>query len=679
MALEPKDAAAQPDLDTSELRSMTWRFWVAAALGLPVLVLAMSPMLGIWIGLSPVVARWAQFALSTPVVLWAGWPLFERGWRSLITSNLNMFTLISLGVGAAYGYSVLAVLLPSMIPRAFQEDGRPAVYFEAATTIIALVFLGQVLELVARRRTGAAIGELLSLAPPTARVIRDNQEEEVPLDEVRQGDQVKVVPGDKLPVDGQIISGNGLVDESMLTGEALPVSKQPGDSVIGGTVNQNGSFRMRALRVAEQTVLSQIVRMVADAQRSRAPIQRLADRVAAWFVPAVVLAAVITFVAWAWLSPQEPRLALALINAVAVLIIACPCALGLATPMSIMVGIGRGAKDGVLIKEAEALELMEQVDTIVVDKTGTLTEGRPQLTECIPTGSISENELLEYAAAVEQNSQHPLGWAIVKCAHERGLRPSGVDAFHATAGGGVSGIVRGTNVSIGTATFLADRQVRGVDSLRPRAASLQHDGRTVMYVALGGQIAGLLAVFDPVKSTTPEAVRELRALGLRIIILTGDNERTARVVAEQLAIDDVEAGVSPQHKYTRVKALRAQGRKVAMAGDGINDAPALAEADVGIAMGTGTDVAIQSAGVTLVKGDLRGIVKAIQLSRSTMRNIRQNLFFAFIYNALGVPIAAGILVPLLGMHALLNPMVAAAAMSLSSVSVIMNALRLKTN
>ncbi|HCO21538.1 MAG TPA: cadmium-translocating P-type ATPase [Gimesia maris] len=677
MELEPKYVTALEEDDDTQLRSMTQRFWVAVVLGIPVLLLAMLPMLDKALEFSPFVSSWVQFALSSPIVLWAGWPFFKRGWRSLVNWNLNMFTLVSLGVGAAYLYSTAAVLVPGMIPDSFKENGHVAVYFEAAAVIIALVLLGQVLELRARRRTGNAVRELLSLAPPTARVVVNGQEQELPLEEVRESDILKVVPGEKIPVDGEIISGKSSIDESMLTGEPVPVSKQTGDLVMGGTVNQTGSFQMRAKHVGEGTVLSQIVRMVADAQRSRAPIQRIVDVVASWFVPAVVLIAIVTFVVWAWLSPEEPRLGFALINAVAVLIIACPCALGLATPMSIMVGIGRGAQEGVLIKDAVVLEVLEQVDTIVVDKTGTLTEGRPKLTECIPTESISEKELLEYASAVERNSEHPLGRAIIDAAREKGIDLAAVDEFDSTTGGGVSGTVKGKSVLIGKLDFLVDQRVRNIETMRERAETLQHDGHTVMFVAVNGQFAGLLAVSDPIKASTPDAVQELHDLGLRIIMLTGDNKRTALTVAKNLGIDEVEAGISPQDKNARVRALKTKGSKVAMAGDGINDAPALAEADVGIAMGTGTDVAIESAGVTLVKGDLRGIVKAVRLSRSTMRNIRQNLFFAFIYNILGVPVASGVLVPFLGMGALLSPMIAAAAMSLSSVSVIGNALRLR--
>ena len=678
MALEPKDVPAEGAADDAELSSMTRRLWVAAALAFPVLLLAMLPMTGVTLGISPAVSRWLQWALSTPVVLWAGWPFFVRGWQSLISRNLNMFTLISLGVGAAYLYSAMALLLPGVIPDSFKEDGHVAVYFEAAAVIIALVLLGQVLELRARRRTSSAVRELLSLAPPTARIVRGSQEAEIPLDKVRAGDVLKVVPGEKVPVDGEILTGNSTIDESMLTGEPVPVTKQTGDQVIGGTVNQTGSFQMRADRVGENTVLSQIVQMVAGAQRSRAPIQRVADVVASWFVPAVVMVAIVTFIAWTWLSPEEPRLAFALVNAVAVLIIACPCALGLATPMSIMVGVGRGAKEGVLIKDAEVLEILERVDTLIVDKTGTLTEGRPKLTDCIPVESVDRDELLAAAASVERYSEHPLGRAIVEAAQDRQMEPESVEQFDSTTGGGVSGQVGGQRILIGKPAFLANHDVQGVDLLAAQAENLQLQGRTVMFAAIDSRFAGLLVVSDPIKASTPDAVRELHELGLKIIMLTGDNERTARAVARQLGIDEMEAGVSPQRKSERVQALKAEGRKVAMAGDGINDAPALAAADAGIAMGTGTDVAIESAGVTLVKGDLRGIVKAVRLSRRTMGNIRQNLFFAFIYNALGVPVAAGALVPLFGMGALLNPMFAAAAMSLSSLSVVANALRLRT-
>ncbi|MEX2170520.1 MAG: heavy metal translocating P-type ATPase [Pirellulales bacterium] len=675
MALEPKSVVAAEE-DDPELRSMTLRFWVGLVLGVPVLLLAMLPMVGIDLGISMATSRWLQLTLATPVVLWAGWPFFERGGRSVITWNLNMFTLIALGVGAAYLYSVVAMLVPDWIPDAFKDHGHVAVYFEAAVMIVVLVLLGQVLELRARRLTSSAIRELMSLAPPTARLVQDGVERDVPLAEVRTGDLLRVLPGAKVPVDGTVTSGRSTVDESMITGEPLAVAKQEGDTLIGGTVNQTGSFVMRAERVGQETVLSQIVQLVSEAQRSRAPIQRLADRIAGWFVPLVVLVAVITFIAWALFSPREPRLAYALVSAVSVLIIACPCALGLATPMSIMVGVGRGAREGILIKNAEVLETLEQVDTLVVDKTGTLTEGRPKLTELHTSEGVSEQDLLRLAASVEQQSEHPLSRAIVEAAQERGIALAHIQDFNSVTGGGVLGIVEGRRVVIGNPNLLREQRVTDDDPLLSDAVQLQEQGRTVVFVAVDGRAVGLLAIADPIKPTTADAVRELHALGLRIVMLTGDNERTAKAVAKQLGIDEVEAGVSPQQKHERVVALKAAGRKVAMAGDGINDAPALAAADVGIAMGTGTDVAIESAGVTLVKGDLRGIVKAIRLSRRTMRNIRQNLFFAFIYNALGVPVAAGVLVPF-GITLLLNPMLAAAAMSFSSLSVVANALRLR--
>jgi Cu+-exporting ATPase len=588
-----------------------------------------------------------------------------------------MFTLIAIGTGAAYFYSLVAVLLPDLFPESFRHHGQVEVYFEAAAVIVTLVLLGQVLELGARRRTGTAIRELLSLAPPTARIVREGEEREVPLEDVHRGDILRVRPGEKIPVDGKLTEGKSTVEESMITGEPMPVEKQKGDPVIAGTVNQTGSFLMVAEKVGQETVLSQIVNMVADAQRSRAPIQKVADLVAAYFVPAVVVIAIFTFLVWAILQPEQPALAWAFVNAVAVLIIACPCALGLATPMSIMVGVGRGAKEGVLIKNAEVLEALAKVDTVVVDKTGTLTEGRPKLTESLPAPSFSDEELLRLAASIEQNSEHPLARAIVTGANERGLSMPTVEEFDSVTGGGVHGRVGGKTVLIGKRSLLAEKNVQDVGLLDARADELQQQGRTVMYVAVDQQFAGLVAVSDPIKPSTPEAVRTLHDLGMRIIMLTGDNEKTARTVAEKLGIDEFQASVRPEDKHQRIKSLRAEGWKVAMAGDGINDAPALAEADVGIAMGTGTDVAIESAGVTLVKGDLRGIVKAVKLSRRTMRNIRQNLFFALIYNALGVPIAAGVLYPI-SKHLLLNPMLAAAAMSFSSVSVVGNALRLRT-
>jgi Cu+-exporting ATPase len=677
MDLEPKFVQAAEEEEDPELRSMTRRFWVSAGLSIPLLIMAMAPMLGIelhrWI--RPQLNNWLQLALATPVVLWGGWPFFVRGWRSIVNRSLNMFTLIAIGTGAAYLYSLFAVLFPEYIPQAFRDPvhGIP-VYFEAAAIIITLVLLGQVLELRARRRTGGAIRELLSLAPPTARVVRDGDEREVPLEEVHVGDTLRVRPGDKVAVDGKVVEGRSSVDESMISGEPIPVGKGPGDEVIGGTVNQTGSFLMRADRVGSDTVLSRIVDMVAQAQRSRAPIQRLVDQVAAWFVPAVVVIAILTFIGWALLGP-EPRLAYALVNAVAVLIIACPCALGLATPMSIMVGVGRGAREGILIKNAEALETLEKADTIIVDKTGTLTEGRPELVEVVATGSVPEDELLRLSAAVEQQSEHPLARAVVEGTGKRGLKTYTAQDFQSTTGGGVLGTVEGRRVLIGKPEFLQEHGVADVQPLVDRAAALQEKGQTVVFVGIDGRAAGLLAVADPIKASTPEAIRALHELGLRVVMLTGDNEKTARSVARKLGIDEFEAGVLPEQKHERVRQLRAQGHVVAMAGDGINDAPALAEADIGIAMGTGTDVAIESAGVTLVRGDLRGIARAVALSRHVMRNIRQNLFFAFIYNSLGVPIAAGVLYPVFGL--LLSPMLAAAAMSLSSVSVIANALRLR--
>jgi Cu+-exporting ATPase len=680
MALEPMTFQAGAAEDDSELNDMTRRFWVAVVLTVPVLLLAMLPMVGVplvrWLGSS--LHLWLQCVLSTPVVLWCGWPFFVRGWQSVVTWNLNMFTLIAIGTGSAYLYSLFAILFPGLIPDSFRHGGAVAVYFEAAAVIVTLVLLGQVLELRARRRTGSAIRELLSLAPPKARVVRDGHEQEVALDEVQTGDILRVRPGDKIPVDGKLTEGSSSVDESMITGEALAVEKRPDDAVIGGTVNQTGSFLMVTERVGEDTVLSQIVSMVADAQRSRAPIQKVADTVAGYFVPAVIVIAILTFLVWAILAPAQPALAYAFVNAVAVLIIACPCALGLATPMSIMVGIGRGAQEGVLIKDAEVLETLEKIDTIVVDKTGTLTAGRPKLTETIPAGSFSAGELLRLAAACEQNSEHPLAHAIAMGAKDSQLDLPSVQDFDSITGGGVQGKVEGKQILVGRRSLLADRGVQSLAELDGRADELQRQGRTVMFVAVDGQFAGLLAVADPIKPATPEAVKALHALGLRIIMLTGDNEQTARTVAEQLGIDEFHAGVRPDEKHARIKALQAEGCKVAMAGDGINDAPALAAADVGIAMGTGIDVAIESAGVTLVKGDLRGILKALQLSRHTMTNIRQNLFFALIYNALGVPIAAGILYPL-SPHLLLNPMLAAAAMSFSSLSVVSNALRLRVS
>ncbi len=676
MTLEPMSGTGVSEGDDRELKDMTRRFRVGLILGIPVLVLAMLPMIvpasERWLPAS--ISHWLQLILSTPVVLWAGWPFFVRGWQSVVRRNLNMFTLIALGAGAAYAYSVFAFLFPHLLPESFLRDGQAEVYFEAAAVIVVLVLLGQVLELRARHQTSGAIRELLSLAPPIAHVLRDGSEVDVPLEDVVKGELLRVRPGEKIPVDGAITKGHSTIDESMITGEPIPVTKNVQDQVIGGTVNQTGGFVMRAERIGGDTMLSRIVRMVADAQRSRAPIQRLADLAASWFVPAVVMASVLTFVVWALVGP-DPRLAHALINSVAVLIIACPCALGLATPMSIMVGVGRGAKEGVLIKNAEVLETMKQVDTIVVDKTGTLTEGKPKLTECVAVEQTDENQMLQLAAAVELASEHPLARAVVDAARDRQLPSLEVSQFESITGGGVLGIVDGKQVVIGKPTLLA-RYGIATDLLDQRAEGLQMEGRTVIFVGIDDRFAGILAVADPIKPSTAEAVARLHHLGLTITMLTGDNEDTARAVARKLGIDEVHAGVKPQDKYEWIKKLKAAGHVVAMAGDGINDAPALAEADVGIAMGTGSDVAIESAGVTLVKGDLRGIVKAVQLSRLTVRNIRQNLFFAFIYNLLGVPVAAGVLYPLFGL--LLSPMLAAAAMSFSSVSVVSNALRLRT-
>lgn len=679
MDLEPAYLDVEEE-DDSELRSMVFRFRAALVLSVPVFLLAMlpMPMIGVpvdeWLGKTA--HLWLQLILSTPVVLWAGWPFFVRGFRSIVTWNLNMFTLIAIGTGAAYAYSVFAVLFPEVLPEELKTHAHVEVYFEAAAVIITLVLLGQVLELRARKRTGSAVRELLSLAPPTARIVRNGEEQEVPLEKVHSGDILRVRPGEKVPVDGKVTEGKSSIDESMITGEPVPVQKQTEDEVIGGTVNQTGSFLMVAGNVGEDTVLSQIVNMVADAQRSRAPIQRIADAVAGYFVPVVVLVAIVTFIVWAVFQPKEPALAWALVNAVAVLIIACPCALGLATPMSIMVGVGRGAQEGVLIKDAEVLESLEKIDTLVVDKTGTLTQGRPKLTKCVPTDSTSENDLIQFAASLEQQSEHPLAHAIVEGAADRNLELLTVTDFNSVTGDGVHGTVGGKQVLAGRRTLLNNHGVSTLAALDDRADELQRQGQTVMYVAINGEFSGLVAVSDPIKDSTPEAVQSLHSLGLRIIMLTGDNEHTARTVAEKLGIDEFRAGVRPEDKHERIRQLKAEGRQVAMAGDGINDAPALAEAHVGIAMGTGTDVAIESSGVTLVKGDLRGIVKAVTLSRMTMRNIRQNLFFAFIYNALGVPVAAGVLYPITGL--LLNPMIAAAAMSFSSVSVIGNSLRLRT-
>ncbi|KAB2922874.1 MAG: copper-translocating P-type ATPase [Candidatus Contendobacter sp.] len=678
MALEPRTVTLEAE-ENPELQDMTRRFWIGALLTVPLMIIAMGrhfpgmPFDGL---ASSRDLNWLELLFATPVVLWGGWPFFERGWQSLVNRSLNMFTLIALGVGVAYGYSTVAVLFPTLFPAAFRDaHGEVAVYFEAAAVIVTLVLLGQVLELRARQRTGAAIKALLGLAPKTARRIdADGNDEDIPLDRIQPGDRLRVRPGEKIPVDGIVREGHGSVDESMVTGEPIPVEKNPGEKVIGATVNGTGSLVVEAQRVGADTLLSQIVQMVAQAQRSRAPIQKLADRVAGYFVPAVVAIALITLVVWALFGPP-PALTHAIINAVAVLIIACPCALGLATPMSVMTATGKGATVGVLFKNAEAIELMRQIDTLVVDKTGTLTEGKPQLVTTMPASNLDEATLLRFAATLERGSEHPLADAIVGGARERGIALGQAERFESVTGQGVMGEVDGQRIALGNRTLL---QALNVDpgALEDEAERLRADGQTVMFVAVDGRVAGLLGVADPIKPTTPDAIRALHAEGLNIVMLTGDSETTARAVARKLGLDQVIAGVLPDQKASKIKALQQEGRWVAMAGDGVNDAPALAQAQVGIAMGTGTDVAMESAGVTLVKGDLNGIVRARRLSRATLRNIRQNLFFAFAYNALGVPIAAGVLYPAFGI--LLSPMLAAAAMSFSSVSVVFNALRLRS-
>jgi Cu+-exporting ATPase len=678
MALEPRTIlSAEPEAESPELRDMRLRLWVSVALAVPILILAMGkdlPGRPLDALMRLPIGHWLELILATPVVLWCGWPLLVRGAQSIKNRSLNMFTLIGLGVSVAYGYSVVGVLFPGLFPPAFRgASGEVPVYFEAAAAITALVLLGQVMELTARGRTGAAIRALLGLAPKTARRIsEDGGEEDVPLEEVRVGDRLRVRPGEKIPVDGVVLSGATSVDESMVTGEPIPVEKGPEDPVIGATVNGTGSLVMRAERVGSETLLAQIVRMVGEAQRSRAPIQKLADVVSGWFVPIVVLVALATFAVWGIWGP-EPRLVHALVNAVAVLIIACPCALGLATPMSIMVATGKGASAGVLFKNAEAIETLRRVDTLVMDKTGTLTEGKPKLVTMEPAAGIEEGELLRRAATPERGSEHPLAAAIVDGAKERGIDLAEPEGFEARAGRGVSGRVGGQRVLLGNRKLLEEEAIRS-DGLMERADALRSEGQTVMYVVREGSLAGLLGVADPVKPSTPEAVRALHRDGIRLVMLTGDNRTTAEAVARRLGIDEVIADVLPDQKAAAVKRLQDEGRFVAMAGDGINDAPALAQAQVGVAMGTGTDVAMESAGVTLVKGDLRGIARARALSRATMANIRQNLFFAFVYNSIGVPVAAGVLYPFFGL--LLSPIIAAAAMSLSSVSVIGNALRL---
>ena len=676
MALEPRTVTAGED-DNPELRDMSRRFWFAAILTVPVVLLAMGDMLpGQPVShlLSPRSRVLAELLLATPVCLWSAWPFYVRAVQSVVNRSLNMFTLIGLGVSVAYGYSVVAALAPSIFPASSRtHGGEVGVYFEAAVVITTLILLGQVLELSARSRTGAAIKALLGLAPATARRIEaDGSEADVPLDEVQPGDRLRVRPGEKVPVDGEVVEGRSNVDESMITGEPVPVEKAPGDKVVGATLNTTGALVMRAEKVGADTLLARIVQMVADAQRSRAPIQKLADVVAGYFVPIVIVIAAVTFVVWSLAGP-EPAMAYALINAVAVLIIACPCALGLATPMSIMVATGRGAGMGVLFRNAEAIETLRTADTLVVDKTGTLTLGRPQLTDMVNVSDLPEERFLALAASLEQASEHPLAASIVAGAKERGASMLSVENFESITGKGVAGRVDGVDVAIGNRALLEDRGV-AAGSLGERAESMRSEGKTVMFVTIDGAAAGLIAVADPIKESTPEAISALHAEGLKIVMLTGDSRATAKAVAARLGIDEVIAEVLPEQKVEAVRKLQTEGRIVAMAGDGINDAPALAQAEIGIAMGSGTDVAMESAAVTLVKGDLRGIVRARALSRATMRNIRQNLFFAFVYNALGVPIAAGVLYPVFGL--LLSPMIAAAAMSASSVSVIANALRL---
>jgi Cu+-exporting ATPase len=678
MTLEPKTVGAGDEEEQKNVRSLSRKFWIALVLTIPVLVIAMGhsiPGLHIDSIIPKQIEKWFEFALTTPVVLWAGRFFFTRAWRSIVNRSLNMFTLIAVGVGAAYLYSVIAVVAPGIFPSSFRRHGEVDLYFEAAAVITTLVLLGQLLEAKARSRTGQAIKALLGLAAKTAHRVRDGQEEEVPVNEIQKGDLLRVRPGEKVPVDGVIIDGKSNIDESMITGEPMPVSKGPDEKVVGATVNQTGSFLMRAERIGSETLLAQIVQMVAEAQRSQAPIQKLADTVSGYFVPAVIGIAAITFVVWSIVGPA-PRMAYALVNAVSVLIIACPCALGLATPMSIMVGVGRAAQAGVLIKNAEAIEIAERITHIVTDKTGTLTAGRPDVVSRVVANGTNERDLLQLAASVESQSEHPLARAIVNAAKKEGIGLLRVMDFQSITGGGVSGKIDEQSVFVGKEKFLSESKLIIPEDLKNEAQRLQKNAQTTVWVGVSGNAIGILGVADPIKETTRQAIRELHAMGLKVIMCTGDNWRTAKSVADELGIDDFTAEVDPRDKIDIVRKLRSQGAIVAMAGDGINDAPALAAANLGIAMGTGTDVAIESASITLVKGDLMGIVKAMHLSRAVMRNIRQNLFFAFIYNALGVPIAAGVLYPFFGL--LLSPMIAGAAMSFSSVSVIANALRLRS-
>lgn len=667
MTLEPLEPLVETE--DSEYKDMLLKFWVAAILTVPVLILAMDLKNFI----PDFTSRWLQFMLSTPVVLWAGWPFFKKGWYSLVNRSLNMFSLIALGIGAAYFYSAFAMILPTLFPSSFQERGSLFIYFEAASVITTLVLLGQLLELKAKNRTSQAIKTLLSQSAKTAHLIEEGLEQEVPIGQVKIGDILRVKPGEKIPVDGKVIEGKSFVDESMITGEPIPVEKKAQDFVTGSTINERGTFLMEASAIGSETVLARIVQMVSEAQRSKAPIQKLADVISGYFVPIVVLVALITFLVWALIGP-EPRFVFALINAVAVLIIACPCALGLATPMSIMVGVGKGAKMGVLIKNAESLERLEKVNTVVMDKTGTLTEGKPKISHIVTTSNWKEDDLLRLAAAVEKNSEHPLALAIVKGAQERHLTIPKAEQFNSITGEGVQAVVEGKKIFVGKPTFMEESHINGVAVLKSSEKKGETEAETVAFVSVDDRTVGFITISDPIKPSTPKAIQELHQLGIKVIMLTGDNEKTAKAVGKKLHIDEVHANVNPKDKNLIVQKLKNEKQIVAMAGDGINDAPALAQADVGIAMGTGTDVAMESAGVTLIKGDLNGIVKAIVLSRATMRNIRQNLFFAFIYNIIGVPIAAGVLFPFFGL--LLNPMIASLAMSFSSVSVILNALRL---